>query len=556
MTMLSIPKKAKFEYQGLTGVIDDVQTRYVVLDFDDQGLKMLEPHQLQSAYASGEFKILKAKIEAVLHDLSDPLINQRFHFISTTLQHMHESGRPNSVGVIEEALKLATSKHGMFDGRIPSVSSAKRWYKKWINNDQSVAYVLGKSKVNRRSQFDERNKALADDVIQQHYLQLNGQSVRATYNHYLEEFNTLLPRWERENAENSHRTGEKITIKPMCINTFYTYVSKLDSYEVDRARMGVKAAIKKHRCVQGSIITRRPLERVEVDAVHLNIALSEEDSNGNQIFFRPIVHIAIDVLTRLIVGFFIQYGDKNASESSSAVINLLKHVCNPFKVGKHTSTAFPLGGKPEKIVSDSGTAYIAATPKAMLGAVGITHEVTPKASPWKKPFVERFMGTLKSQCLHSIDGYAGSRKRGVEFDRTIEQMAHLSCDEFESILENYILNIYHNNPHKGLDDLTPIEAWEEVKDRCPPQLACDFTEIAKYRGQRESRKICLPKGITIKGVQYNCPELQKIGHQLERQFKDRKVQLMFDPLDISEITVINPLTNGMLVVQGKSVNVF
>ncbi|RUO36943.1 hypothetical protein CWE13_08850 [Aliidiomarina shirensis] len=555
MTMLAIPKKAKFEYQGRTGIIEDVTSRYVVLDFDGLGVKMFEPHQLQSAYIDGEFKILQAKTEFVLCDITDPDTKQRSNFISAALEHMHESGHPSSKRVMAEALAIATNRYGMIDGKIPSTSSLKRWYKKWANNGYSIAYILGKAKARRRKQFDERNLELLEKVIEREYLQLHGGSAANAYRCYLREFEQHLPTWERENAENSTRTGEKITLKPLSHGTFYTHIQKLNAYEVDRARMGVKAANKKHRWVEGSIITQRPLERVEVDAVHLNIAVVSEDASGKRICLRPIVYVAMDVFTRLIVGHIVDFGEKNASENSNAVVKLIKDVCNPLKVGKYTNIPFPLGGMPERIISDSGPAFIASTPKAMLQSAGIGHEVTQKASPWKKPFVERFFSTLKSQCMHSIEGYAGVRTRGIELDRTLEQMAHLTRDEFQAILEDYILRIYHNNPHKGLDGLTPIEMWESVKDRCPPQMMGDFTEIAKFRGQHEQRKITMPKGVLLKGVYYNCRELQEIGHQLERQCLERSVRIMYDPLDISEITVINPLTNEMIVTPATSPNI-
>jgi hypothetical protein len=78
--------------------------------------------------------------------------------------------------------------------------------------------------------------------------------------------------------------GECASLKPMGRSTFHNYVANLDAYEVDKARICVKAASKKHSCVKGSIITNRPLERVEVDAVHLNIGLDVEMTNLDQPF--------------------------------------------------------------------------------------------------------------------------------------------------------------------------------------------------------------------------------------------------------------------------------
>jgi len=191
-----------------------------------------------------------------------------------------------------------------------------------------------------------------------------------------------------------------------------------------------------------------------------------------------------------------------------------------------------------------------------LSSIGISAVVTEKASPWKKPFVERFMRTLKTQCMANIDGYAGVRQRGAELDRTIEEMAHLTCEEFEAAIEKYILSIYHRNPHRGLDNKTPIEAWEEVENFCAPRIAADFSMIDAFGGLRTERTISIPKGIVVNRIYYNNDELQKLGHQLKSQLKNRHVELMHDDLDIGEITVINPLTQGILIVPATTPKVF
>lgn len=556
MTLLALPTNSKFDFNGRKGVIEAVNSKYVVLDFEDCGPKVVLPHELQDAYIKGEFTLEKPKTEFVLEAVTDPSYEQKYAYVNEVVQTMRASKTPQAKAVLERAAANATKKYGLFNGKIPSNATFKRWYKRWEENEFSVAYVLGKTKEKRRSQFNLRVKDLADEVIHREYLKFQGDSRNGTYYKFIEEYSERVGIWEKENRKDVYKTEEELALKPMSRSTFLEYLAKLDPYEVDKARLGVKAARKIHRSVKSSFVTNRPLELVEVDAVHLNIAVINIDEKGNELLLRPILYIAIDVHTRLIVGFTISYGDKNSSESSSAVIQLIKEICNPVKVGRHTSVEFPLGGIPETVVSDSGPAFTASQVKAMLSSNGISAVVTEKASPWKKPFVERFMRTLKTQCMANIDGYAGVRQRGAELDRTIEEMAHLSCEEFETAIEKYILSIYHRNPHRGLDNETPIEAWEEVANFCAPRIAADFSMIDAFRGLRAERTISTPKGIVVNGIYYNNNELQKLGHQLERQFKNRSVELMHDDLDIGEITVINPLTQGIIIVPATTPKVF
>jgi putative transposase len=561
MAMLALTKNASFEFNGINGVVEDVKARYILLDFDGRGLEMYTPYQLQDAYIEGEFKILESKSVHVVSNITDPVMSERYDFINTTLKFMHDSGFPMSERIAIQAIDYAISKCGLLDGKKPSASAAKRWYTKWRNNNQSVTYVLKKSKERRRSQFTRECESLADQVIADNYLQLHGCSIGHTYQIFLQEFNKLKPEWDRRNAEDNQKTNETVAlIKPMSRSTFYTYIDQYDAYEVDKARLGVKTARKKHRCVKGSIITNRPLERVEVDALHPNICIKVKLADGSFSYVHPIIYVAIDVHTRIVVGYVVDYSEGKPGESANSVVELIKQICNPFKLGKHTGKPFPLGGMPESIVSDSGPAFIATIVKMMMQSHSIEHCVTQKASPWKKPFIERLFLTFKMQFMTTLPGYVGPRIRGVELDNTMEELAQLSKIEFETKLEEYILNVYHYNPHKGLDDWSPIDTWEEMKDRCAPLLLCDFTNTLKFHGELLERVISSPKGFKINGIDYNCPEIQSLVHTLSRRNKNkpgsRRVKVMYNPLDISEVTVINPIKEELICVPAITRGVF
>ncbi|MDP5130690.1 MAG: DDE-type integrase/transposase/recombinase [Paraglaciecola sp.] len=552
MSLLALRNKAQFEFKGCKGTIDHVSERYVVLDFNDIGIKTLSPFELQDAYENGEFKIIKTEPIHLLSNITDPVMSEEFKFIQAVVTYMHNSPLPQSLKTISEAIAIAVSKYGMFKGSEPSISSVKRWYSKWIKNSKSVSFILKKSKEKRRSQFAHISQEIADEIIDREYLQRSGPTVQHAYERYCTAFEKEMANLERQNRQDNCLTGEIVKPKRMGRSTFYKCVDRLDQFEVDKARLGVLAAHKRHRLMKGSIITCRPLERVEIDAVHLNIALKQEQEDGSTIYYRPIIFLGIDVHTRLIVGYVITYSEGKPGETADAVVELMKQICNPFKKAKFSNTMFPLGGKPESIVSDSGPAFIATTVQMMMQSCAITHHVTQKASPWRKPFIERLIGTLKMQCMQTIAGYAGPRTRGVEMDNTLEQMAEYSVEEFEERVESYILFGYHNNSHRGLNKMSPLEFWEQEKDKCPPLIACSFDEYAKFRGQRLDRTITSPKGITINGVDYNNKETQDLGHKLKRENKNKsdacKVEVLYSAFDISEITIIDPFNQHFICV--------
>ncbi|MDP5130611.1 MAG: DDE-type integrase/transposase/recombinase [Paraglaciecola sp.] len=559
MSMLALRQNANVELRGQKGIIQFATDNFVVVDFDEGGLKTLKDHDLADAIKDGVFKVLPRQTTAVITLTQSPQETHKYNVVKTTVEFMHSSCHPQSMETIKLAIDNAVSKHGRINGLLPSPAAAKRWYSKWIKCGQSVSYVLNKTKERRRSHFTNEHLNLIDEVIEREYLKFNGASVQETFDMYLAAFSALLEVNQRKIAQDNSVCNEVVTFKNMSRSAFYEYINNLEPYETDRVRLGVKAALKKYRSVNSPFITSRPLERVEIDAVHLNIAVKRLQPDGSFVLVRPIVYVAIDVFTRLIVGFTVDYSENRPGESSIAVANLIKKICNPVKKTRRGDKMYPLGGKPESIAGDSGKAFNAQIIQAMLQLHGIELYITQKASPWKKPFIERFFRTFKDQCCRKMPGYVGPRTRDTAIDFTLEQMAELTTDEFEDIAEYFFLEIYHNNPHRGLDGLTPLEVWNDIKETCPPQIPCDYESMTQFHPLQCSRVIQGHKGVAVHGLQYNCKELQVLFHKLERikgKKGNKNVTVMHDTSDISSITVISPLDSHLIVVPCISRNVY
>ena len=527
----------------------------LLLEFPDRDAKFLPLRTLSDAIINGDFKLQTIEQVDTLNTALSPELEQKYHWVSLVVTYMNGFNQPTAKNVLNQAKQNAFEQLGTLNGKIPSNSSLKRWFSRWINNGKSVSYVISKTKEDRRKHFSDVCYKLADEVISDEYLQLNGANKRQTHGVFLDKFKSLVQELEEENSRDNNLSGEVITLgRPMSYQTFANYIDRLDAYEVDKARLGLQAARNIHKTVTSSVITTRPLERVEIDAVHLNILIENEYDAKSPL--KPVIHMAIDCETRLIVAYYIEYYTTKQGESAAAVGKLLEGICNPAKVSKHLNIPFPLGGKPESIVCDSGSAYISSAIKIMLNENGIVHVVNPKASPFLKGKIERFFLTLRQQCMTKLPSYIDSKKNNTGIDLTFQKHLMMDKVDFETHLESFIFNIYHNNPHQGLDRFSPNEYFNNNKGRFPPPILVDFTNLRSLFGSRINRTINTKTGMQINKIKYNCTELSKLGHNLNRRFKNkseaRKVEVIYNELDINKITVLDHLNNVRIIVPAIS----
>lgn len=126
--------------------------------------------------------------------------------------------------------------------------------------------------------------------------------------------------------------------------------------------------------------------------------------------------------------------------------------------------------RPEKLMHDSGNAYIAAVTDALCAQLRMDKISAPKAKAYIRGLLERIFRTVHEMLLSSIPGktFSNTVLRG-EYDSEAE--AVLSLDDLVKILTIWVVDIYHNNPNLGRDEHTPADLWAHemtVGMRCRP----------------------------------------------------------------------------------------
>jgi putative transposase len=102
-------------------------------------------------------------------------------------------------------------------------------------------------------------------------------------------------------------------------------------------------------------------------------------------------------------------------------------------------------------------------------------------------------------------------------DYPSEHLASLNDEALMQILTLYVVDVYHNTPHRGLNGETPNNCWDRLSKQIGivPKLA----EATRRRafGERDRRTVT-GRGVEKFGIDYACPALQHVFlHSHERE---------------------------------------
>jgi len=396
-----------------------------------------------------------------------------------------------------------------------------------FNEPSGVATLLTRGKRRARSsKFPIHTQDLALQVLDDHYLRPSPRPISTVYDIFLDEC-------ERHGIPELERPAH---------STFQAWVRTLDDNIVAEAQFGKIHAQRLLRNAASAIVTRRILDRVEVDACHLAVGIVDRDGN----FVGTVTVFAVfDCFSRSVLGLHAQIG---RGELSASVIDSYRNaICLKGNI-PYLKNRWTQHGLPAEIVSDGGSAYRSLQTLSFLATNNIENRVVSKGKGWKKPFVERFFGSLRSDFATALPGYCGRMNDQQKMDETVKDRAVLTFEEFKKALITWTVDVYHQRPHSGLGGKTPQAVWDEDASVNPPYLPTTFEAMMLPSGQSEVRKISGESGhigITINNVRYNDREgrLKSLHGKLLSVGKEPRVECDYNPNDISSITVLDPFTD-------------
>lgn len=314
-------------------------------------------------------------------------------------------------------------------------------------------------------------------------------------------------------AENDRRERLPVPAEKMK-RVGYDYILRLikEHAPIDSAirRKGWDKAYKDMHALGVGIETFRALQRVEVDEYTVDLfvlmestglfdhlpasvkRLLELDGSAR----RVTLSAAIDVHTRCLLALQIV---PNAIESPlKHTLEMIYTDKSPIADAAGAKFGWPMGGPPEGIVFDRGSAYISDDAYDILAYLGVTNIGSPAGKPWLKPFIERVFRTIHSDLLLRFSGRAFSDvvEKG---ENDSAERATLTLEAFLGWLVRWTVDAYHTRKHSSLG-MSPAQAWSKAIKECAPR-ALSTDEMREVFGVRTTRKIG-KKGVRVKHINY------------------------------------------------------
>lgn len=348
----------------------------------------------------------------------------------------------------------------------------------------------------------------------------------------------------RRTSAMNHALPPEEAIKVPGRSTIYRWLKDLQQDMVDAARFGAEAARVKYRAVLGKIDVGGVLERVEID--HSPLDLIVIDMLTKLPLGRPWLTVAIDVHSRMVMGFYISFN----APSAYAVLQCLRQAILPKDelLARYPDVKgpWPAHGLMDLIAVDNGRDLHSEAVEAAALEMGIEILFCGAKTPWQKGTVERYMRTVAEGLIHRLPGtvFSSVDARG---DYPSEEMAVVDMDTLVHVMIKWIVDVYNVTPHRGIGG-RPLDRWYEgIRGRIV-ELPAYPQQLQVMTGIPATRTV-FHYGIELDGLHYNSDLLQLIRR---RAGSNLKVDLKYYEDSVAEIHVFDPAAKEYIQVPARA----
>ena len=279
-----------------------------------------------------------------------------------------------------------------------------------------------------------------------------------------------------------------------------------------------------------------PLSVVQMDHTRLDILLVDERDHLE--IGRPNITLAIDVFSRMIVGYYISLDPVGDIAAGQCIANMM--LTKEVLLGQlGIAQSWPCWGAPATLHLDNAGEFHSEMMMRACQQYSINLEFRPLLKPNYGGHIERLMGTVANE-IRRLPGatFSNPRQRG-EYDS--KKHSGITLPVLEKILVNWITGAYHHRLHRTLK-MPPIKKWElgvfgdgenpgsGLRPRPTDALQIHLDLLPHKTGTVQTY------GIQLDNVRYFSDALRPyIG-------SGRKFNFKRDPRNISELYFIDPET--------------
>jgi putative transposase len=289
-----------------------------------------------------------------------------------------------------------------------------------------------------------------------------------------------------------------------------------------------------------------PLAAVQIDHTKLDILVVDEA--GRQPVGRPWITLAIDVYSRMVVGFYISLDPPGFLGTGLC----LSHAILPKELWLSRLDVpgkWPCHGVMRSLYMDNAREFRGKALERACQEYGIEINFRPVTQPHYGGHIERLMGTMLQE-IHALPGTTFSNiSDRKHYDS--EAKACFTLTELERWVAEFVVGVYHQRKHSGIG-MAPIARWSDGilgndqqigigvdhRDMDELKLKLDFMPYEERTVQRS--------GVSIDGIMYYGDILRKWIHAYKQPHSMDRTKKTFafkrDPRDISTVYFFDPDT--------------
>jgi putative transposase len=406
----------------------------------------------------------------------------------------------------------------------PSFATVASWIRNYRRAGEDVRALINRdhAKGRRELELDPIVDQIIDDAIDEIYMTLERQDIEKVRAHAC----GLIAK------RNIGRLPSAQLTKPSYA-LLKRKIYEISPYERWCARYGKRIADIKFRASGQVRLTETPMARASMDHTRLDVMVVD-DKTGLPLG-RPWLTLLLDEATRYVLGYYIGFEEPSSVSVTRAIRCALMPKTNLLLAYPDIKSQWDAWGVLREIIVDNGLEFHGEVIRAGAGRFGITIQFTPRKKPWFKGKIERYFGTLGTDLLSTIPGKTfSSVLEKNDYDPSKHAVLRLST--LREIICTWIVDVYHNKPHHGLEKATPAQAWAQTISGVDRWLPESSLQVESAFSRSETRRLT-HKGIEHDSLFYNGPDMQVLRKAFGSEI-DVEIRVMDE--DLGSLIVVSP----------------
>ena len=402
-----------------------------------------------------------------------------------------------------------------------------RWLERFVET-QSVSSLLNQDKGRNDNRIAGDQEAIISKIISERYLTKQKLSIS---------------RIKLEIAIECRKAG----VPTSNYATVWRRVHAISEEQKLASRRDPIIARNRYNPLEGSFPNAdHPLAAVQIDHTKLDILVVDEITR--QPVGRPWITLAIDVYSRMVVGFYISLDPPGFLGTglclSNAILPKELWLSRLEVPGK-----WPCHGVMRSLYMDNAKEFRGKGLERACQQYGIEINFRPVTQPHYGGHIERLMGTVLTE-IHALPGTTFSNIDDRKY-YDAEAKACLTLTELEGWVAEFIVGVYHQRMHKGIGT-SPLVRYNDALLGIGDELGIgvDHRQFDEYKLKLDfmpyEERTVQRHGVSIDGIMYYGDILRKWihaynnPHSLDRTKK--KFAFKRDPRDISTVYFFDPDT--------------